>query len=93
MERTPENIREFREKAVEYITYAIRSLNNIGKLCTEEGYDSDDGEYMGWFNKYLLPEYNGQEDAYPFNLPFDEQIIAILEWRDSILEAIEEEEE
>lgn len=87
MERTPENIKEFREKAVEYLTYAIRSLKKIESLCTEEGYDSDDGEYMGWF-EYLLPD----DDAYPFDLDYNEQIWAIMEWQDSIIEAIENDE-
>ena len=91
MERTPENIREFREKAAECIGEAVNALLNIINLCTEEGYDSDDGEYMGWFD-YLLPEYDGETNAYPFSLSFDEQIAEMIAWKDSIIDAIENDE-
>lgn len=89
MERTPENIREFKEKAVAYIDEMINALVKIDFLCTEEGYDSDDGEYMGWFNDYLLPPYDGKEDAYPFNMDYLEQINEIMVWRDSIIASME----
>ena len=90
MERTPENIREFKEKAVACIDEVIKALGKIDSLCTEEGYDSDDGEYMAWFNDYLLPPYEGKENAYPFNMDYLEQISEIIAWRDSIIDSINE---
>ena len=91
MERTTKNINEFKWKAYNYIIEAAKALSKIDTLCTEEGYDSDTGEYMGWFNDYLAPPYNGKQDAYPFEMDFLEQISAIYEWADSIIESISEE--
>lgn len=91
MERTAKNINDFKQKAYNYIVEAARALSKIEALCTEKGYDSNTGEYMEWFNDYLLPPYEGKEDAYPFEIDFLEQISAIYEWADSIIDSISEE--
>lgn len=87
MERTPENIREFREKVIKCLDRVVDGLKEIENLCTDDGYDDGNGEYMSWFNDYLLPEYDGKPDAYPFNHDFLEQISLIEEWIYSLEEA------
>ena len=90
MERTANNINDFKQKAYNCIVEAARALSKIDTLCTEEGYDSNTGEYMGWFNDYLLPPYDGKKDAYPFGMDLLEQISAIYKWADSIIDSISE---